>query len=482
MSRSAEQVYALLVDANPFPDVDAVPEMLQPAPHLRVIDPRRDDMQTETRPLRPDTTPPQPPRRRGWIPAIAAAVVVIVAIGIAALAFRGQETEPATPTEVPTTTLVETPTADPPTTVSAPEAANEQTARDAITAWNSGDPEAFLALFAADGMIQDVAATDEGARNAVAFYLALQQVVSIDGCTASGETVTCTALTIDSLSGPLGVETLYDWFFTVQDGQIAMLDWDWDFGVSRNNQTLAVDMAAYIEANHPEVWTTSFAADCSTVEQYNCFNNEWLASAEAGREMLRLAPEYANQPSVQLARQFIADWNAGNAAALFGSFGETAQFSGIPASDPFLRTDVEFFMAMDNQVAIERCVPDVGSALVPPLVREHQRVTCTAITTDALSGPLGVEIEMDWIFRVNDGAITDFQWMWDEGLLHPQDVAADMVDWIEVNYPEIFAATFAADCSSATEWNCWNDRWRSSPEAAAEILRLADEFRAQADY
>lgn len=68
MSKSAEQVYALLVDANPIPDVDAVPETLQPAPHLRVIDPRRDDMQTQTRPLRPETTPPKTPQRPGVDP------------------------------------------------------------------------------------------------------------------------------------------------------------------------------------------------------------------------------------------------------------------------------------------------------------------------------------------------------------------------------------------------------------------------------
>jgi hypothetical protein len=472
MSRSAEQVYALLVDANPIPDVDAMPETLQQTPHLRVLDPRRDDMQTQTKPLQLEPTPPRTPRRRAWIPAVAAAVVVIVAIGIAALAFRGQETEPATPTEAPTTTLVER---------IEPTATGEDVARQAIADWNAADVDAFLSHFATDGQFREGAVANGDVQDTVAFYMALQQQSTIGDCSTGDTTVACTTVTTDGVTGPVGLETPMLWSFEIDEGTIASLDWSWASGEGSIFDG-AVNMANWIDANHPEIWSASFAADCSMAEQHNCFANKWLGTPAAATEMLALAPEYLNQPSVQSARQFIDDWNAGNADGLFGSFGETAQFSGLPASDPYLRADVEFFMAIENVAAIERCVPDLGSSLVPPLVAEHQSVTCTAVTTDALSGPLGISVEMDWIFRVNDGVITDFQWEFDEGALHPQDVAADMVDWIEITYPDVFEATFAAECSSATEWNCWFDRWAATPQGGAELLRLADEFRAQADY
>jgi hypothetical protein len=412
---------------------------------------------------------------------MAAAVVIIVAIGLAALTFCGEESEPVAPTEAPTTTLVETPTTAPETTVPATDAAVEQIGRDAIAAWNAGDLDAVLALFAADGQFREGAVADGAVQDTVGFHMALQQQSTIGDCSTEDGTVTCATLSTDGLSGPAGIETAILWSFEIDEGSISSLDWTWAFGEA-SIFDVTVNMANWIEANHPEVWASSLAADCSRQEQHNCYANKWLATPAAATEMLALAPEYMNQASVIAARQFIADWNAGNADALFGSFAPTAEFSGIPASDPFLRIDIEFFMAIENQAAIEHCAPDIGTSGVAPQVREHSRVTCTAITTDAVSRPLGVEIEKAWIFRVDDGVVTDFQWMWDEGLLHPQDVVADMVDWIEVNYPDVFATTFAADCSSATEYNCWNDSWKSSPEAAAEILRLADEFRAQANY
>lgn len=374
------------------------------------------------------------------------------------------------PTEAPTTTLAE---------IVEPTAAGEEVARQAIANWNAGDLDAFLGNFAAQGQIQEGAVTDAGVRDELAFYMALQEQATITGCSTADGSVTCTAATTDGLSGPVGVETPVVWSFQIEDGVITSLDRSWT-SAETTGWVVIGNMATWIEANRPEVWAASFAADCSSSVDYNCNANRWLATPAAATEVLARAPEYLNQASVVAARQFIADWNAGNTDALFGSFSDTAQFSGIPASDPFLRTDVEFFMAVENQAAIENCVPDIGASGVPPLVQEHPSVTCTAITTDAISGPLGISAEMGWIFRVSDGAITNFQWMWDEGLLHPQDVAADMVDWIEANYPYVFEATFAAECSSATEYNCWFDRWAATPEGGAALMELADEFRAQA--
>lgn len=468
MNRSEEQVYALLAEANPIPDGTAIPETLTAAPHLSLVDPRRDDMQTQARPIRPDLKPTEPPRRR-WVPALAAALIMIVAIGVAALAFRGQDTGPVATTEVPPTTITES--VD-------PNAAGEAVARQAIADWNAGDPEVFLAHFALDGQIQEGAISDAGVRQDIAFSMALQQQSTVATCSSADGSVTCTTATTDALSGPVGVETETTWSFQIEDGAITSLERSWDAA----DTGIILSMAAWIEANHPEVWAATFAADCSSSVDYNCKANTWLASHEAGNEMLTLAPEYLSQPSVQLARQFIADWNAGDAAALFASLAPTAEFSGIPASDPFLRADIEFYMAGENRAAIEHCVPDIGTNRVPPLITEHQSVTCTAVTTDAISGPLGVSAEMDWIFRVDEGAITNFQWEWAEEALHPVDVVTDMVDWVEINHPDVFEASFAAICSSATEYNCYFDRWAATPEGGAALIELADEFRAQADY
>ena len=85
MSKS-EQVYALLIEANPVPDPDVLPERFaEVVPRLRVADQRRATMhteqpvrtQTEHEPIQTKTAPTL--RRRNWIPAVAAAVVVILA-------------------------------------------------------------------------------------------------------------------------------------------------------------------------------------------------------------------------------------------------------------------------------------------------------------------------------------------------------------------------------------------------------------------
>ena len=86
MTQSAERIYALLVDANPVPDIDNV------SPHLELVDSRKDDMQTLTR----TRTEPAPPSRPRWrAPAVAAAVAAaVIAIGIAIFALGGDEGTP----------------------------------------------------------------------------------------------------------------------------------------------------------------------------------------------------------------------------------------------------------------------------------------------------------------------------------------------------------------------------------------------------
>ena len=44
MNENAEQIYALLVEANPVPDIEALPPTLAETSHLHLVHPRRDDM------------------------------------------------------------------------------------------------------------------------------------------------------------------------------------------------------------------------------------------------------------------------------------------------------------------------------------------------------------------------------------------------------------------------------------------------------
>jgi hypothetical protein len=78
-----ERIYALLVEANPVPEPDVLPERLaDTVPRLRVVDPRRVPMQTEeTTQLQPE----KPSSRRALIPALAVAAVVIAAIAAGVL-------------------------------------------------------------------------------------------------------------------------------------------------------------------------------------------------------------------------------------------------------------------------------------------------------------------------------------------------------------------------------------------------------------
>jgi hypothetical protein len=448
MNKSAEHIYALLVDANPIPDFEGLSEELHETPHLRIVDPRRDTMQTETRTMQPITPPP--PRGRNWIPALVGVAAVVIAIVLGALALRGDDSELVPPADEPTgTTAVEL-------------------ARQTIADWNTGDSDAFFGRFASEAQIEEVAVTDSGLRAQVAFYMALQQQAVVGECVTGPDTVTCTTVTTDALSGPVGAESAFEWTFRVEDGAIVSLDWSWRFDAPSVTGVIR-DMSNWIETDRPDVWATAFAADCASSEQYNCNSNKWLSSAAAGAEMLRLAPDYFGQPSVELARQAIDDWNAGDADAFFGRFAPDARLTTKPASDPYLRDELEYHMAIDNQAEVQRCLPLTNT------------VTCIADTTDAVSRPLGVEIELAWKFEIEDGAIAAMDWYWDLNALHPQDVAADMADWIEQNYPDVWVTTFASDCSS-TEYNCWRERWSASAEAGAELLRLAPEFRAQAEY
>ena len=78
---TTEQIYALLVAANPVPDPKVSPEpVAQTRPHLYVVEPRRTVMQTQDQPQQMKTTEVPPPRRtrHAWLYAAAAFILVAV--------------------------------------------------------------------------------------------------------------------------------------------------------------------------------------------------------------------------------------------------------------------------------------------------------------------------------------------------------------------------------------------------------------------
>ena len=112
---------------------------------------RRRDMQTQERPTQFRPEPPAQPRRRWLIPALAAAVIVVL-IGVGAVLFNndGSEVVDPTPTTVVTTTAAPTTT----TTLPAPDPA-ALTAADVLNeAATTADWAAVEAVFAESATIQ----------------------------------------------------------------------------------------------------------------------------------------------------------------------------------------------------------------------------------------------------------------------------------------------------------------------------------------
>lgn len=101
-----ERVYALLVEANPVPEPDAYLEaMIADQGSLRLVDSRRENMKTQE-PIRELT--PESPAKRPWMAAAAAAIVIVLAIGVVAwLAGSGDEA-PVVDEVPPTTAVIET--------------------------------------------------------------------------------------------------------------------------------------------------------------------------------------------------------------------------------------------------------------------------------------------------------------------------------------------------------------------------------------
>ena len=222
MSRT-ERIYALLVEANPVPDPDVLPERLvDTEPHLRIIDPRRETMHTEetTQP----TTRERQPRRR-WIPALAAAAVV-AAVAVGALLLTNIESEPS----------AEEVRAD----------AAIATAEAQLAAVNDGDNEAIIAQTTADG------SRAEADGRMIEYNVALAgtypwQVQSCEATFSSDEyvNVDCAFANTDPVYVAEGVSELIAPTFVYDDGRV-----EWRIWQGANFSLANRAYADYLRVNH----------------------------------------------------------------------------------------------------------------------------------------------------------------------------------------------------------------------------------------
>ncbi len=219
-----ERIYALLVEANPVPDPDVLPEgLVDTEPHLRVIDPRRDTMHTEET-TQPTTRERQP--RRTWIPALVAAAAVVAAVAVGALLLTDTESEPS----------AEEVRAD-----SAIAIAEAQ-----LAAVNDGDNEAIIAQTTADG--SNAEADGRMIEYNVAFAGTYPwQVQSCEATFASDEyvNVDCAFVNTDPVYVAEGVSELIAPTFVYDDGRV-----EWRIWQGANFSLANRAYADYLRVNH----------------------------------------------------------------------------------------------------------------------------------------------------------------------------------------------------------------------------------------
>ncbi len=208
-----EQVYALFVEANPFPDLDALPEVFEEArvPLHAVTSSADTDTGNEVAVTDQSAEPPKVRRKDRYV-AVAAAVVLLLGMG----ALIGLTLGTSTP-----------PTRDNPVTDLTPT----DTAHEFISSLDAGDVDAAHALltdpigtiwFASIGHVSDTSQV----RDYLEFYVALGIETEISSCIEKGveplTSVTCDATQSAGALSSLGLEfPPFAMTLTVQDDGIS---------------------------------------------------------------------------------------------------------------------------------------------------------------------------------------------------------------------------------------------------------------------
>lgn len=277
MKRSAESIYALLVEANPYADLDNLP--VSERPHLHVVDSRRDEMQQATR---VETIAPAQQTRRRWIPALVGGLVTAVAIVAVVVATGGEDSEP----------LAGQSPAD-----AIPDFSTDLAAvgEAVMIADNAYDPELFLSLFATDAELRfgnDVFTPAEiraGAEmTGAASHFAYDQTVArilneqqtYSSCTANGDRVLCDLAISDDVLKGLMPPVPHTAAFQIRDGKIVLLVVANVYGP---DDEIRENFHAWTFENYPEEAALMWEAD---------WRPEPIVSEESARLHLRLGEEY----------------------------------------------------------------------------------------------------------------------------------------------------------------------------------------------
>ena len=190
-----------------------------------------------------------------------------------------------------------------------------------------------------------------------------------------------------------------------------------------------------------------------------------LVAVGCGGDEGEAAPE---TPS-DVAMALIDTWNEGDVPGFFAWFADGATIDGYATDYKGMYSDLGFYMGLGQTVTVDECsaVGETGAL-------------CTAMATDELSGPLGVETPITWKIEAADGQVTSLEWAI-PAASSPDvfEVADAAAHWLLDAHADVFDETFKPTLcfSDPHPYNLW-DGWCSSPEAAAELLRFGDEFRA----
>lgn len=216
-----EQIYALFVEANPYPDVESLPEIFEEGRvPLHAVGSSADTEHNERRRVEDSTAPVRATRRRHGRLAFAAAAIVVVA-GMGALVARNLET----------TTL-------PVGSEAGVAPAHTDRVVEFVSRLDAGDVDGAEALladpidtiwFVPIGQVSDT----RQVRDYLDFYVAVGVETEISGCVGqiigSLTEVTCDATQTAGVLSALGLEfPPFAMTFSVWDDGIQKIGWEYD--------------------------------------------------------------------------------------------------------------------------------------------------------------------------------------------------------------------------------------------------------------
>ena len=184
---------------------------------------------------------------------------------------------PATTSTAAATTTAIAPTTVSSTTTLAPTTTTEplefQIARESMEVWNTGDLDAYLAMFGEGAIIGAFPAHSESVRDGLQFFMTLGDQTVLEECEEwAGGRTRCHEISLDDLSGPVGGLVDAHWDFWITDGMITKLTASTQDASAR---WFVVEMSSWLQEAHPEVWGSVFAvtAECGYHDQYNCWES-----------------------------------------------------------------------------------------------------------------------------------------------------------------------------------------------------------------